>query len=294
MKLTQRPRAEGRRGFTLLEVLIVVAIILVLMGLVASVAIRAASKGDEVRTQSEISQLATQVTNFQTNYGVPYVPSRLVLRAQPSDYNTGDPLESDSVQYLTRVFPRWNQAADWTGSGGAFPVLLEGDQCLVFFLGGIRSGAALTGFSTNPNNPAAAGGDRTRPLYEFQTSRLIVLPASGSRSTFHPSYKDPYGIPYAYFSSYKSSNNYNRYTGSDCATLGVSPYFDSAGPPLNFLKSNSFQIISAGKNSTFGPGGLWTPTNPIIAGGSPNPYDVNQAGYDDMSNFHNLLLGRGL
>src|SRR5438105_4459841 len=153
-------------------------------------------------------------------------------------YNLANPLHVDSIQILSHMFPRitdtWNTTGiNWSGKRSGPPIDLgdlQGDKCLVFFLGGIPdnfSGSPspnCTGFSTNPTNPAAhipSGGDTLPPFFEFDSSRLV--PSNGFYS-----YLDSYRQrPYAYFSSGKSRNDYNRYFGtyhnSDCASLLVIP-----------------------------------------------------------------------
>jgi hypothetical protein len=60
----------------------------------------------------------------------------------------------------------------------------------------------------------------------------------------------------------------------------ISPYRVSA---TRFAYPSSFQIISAGRDSLFGPGGLaWAGA----AGGA-----ATQEGYDDVANFHPTFLG---
>jgi hypothetical protein len=195
---------------------------------------------------------------------------------------------------------------DWNQNGVYdTAVVLEGDQCLVFFLGGIpiaytpTSRGALSnlppqvqGFSTNPKNPAdlLSTADRIGPFFEFQTDRLVSLQVSAGllRSPFNYSYLDRYGtsdglgnlvsgVPLAYFSSYKQANGYNRYlllSGvSDCPSLisasgvGVYPYAETILPSgPKYLKPNDFQIISAGADLTFGSGSVPTVTAGVITG----------------------------
>jgi type II secretory pathway pseudopilin PulG len=289
-------------------------------------------------------------------------------------------LHQDSFEYLNRIWPRlgnplpgaqpWNPGywnipqpggwlgIDWDNSGS--PAIwvrgsignainpgeanLEGDQCLVFFLGGIQplyvpgstvlaTPATVTGFSTNQSNPAQVGGDRVPPFFEFKSNRLVsqsqwAFNTQGGNtllmSDFY-SYLDGYGkFPYAYFSSYKTANGYNRYfsmvqtapwaiTGiSDCQSLGVWPYAQSgvypAAQPLTmpspvYLNSQTFQLISAGKRTElgFGPGtvisGIQQPQGNWIGGptwtpSNPGPlYQQGFAGYDDIANFYDRLLG---
>jgi hypothetical protein len=270
------------------------------------------------------------------------------------------------LQYLSQLWPRlnWNtpqpfgalppgqwQGIDWDNNGlPGFTVtltngtqtvvpeiILEGEQCLVFFLGGIPDyfSGTMSGFSTNQSNPAQPGGDRIPPFFEFKSSRLVKLttymyPANTNLNGLindFPVYMDGYGkTPYAYFSSYKNMNGYNRYVGvpfaysppntptSDCQLLGLFPYALSGVyppppsppptqtlPPPVYLNSQTYQIISAGKNYQFGPGTVLmqyqTPQGNWIGGPVWSPatasmvYPQGQAGYDDISNFYDRLLG---
>ncbi len=221
---------------------------------------------------------------------------------------------------------------DWNGNGvydppppvsvpggtAHIPWMLEGDQCLVFFLGGIPSLAGgvpnMQGFGKNPKNPAdnstpfppngpnavVAPAGFNPPFFDFQSSRLVFMDVDPNVNPARPpflSYLDTYGLsdgagklksgkPYAYFSSYKSANGYNRYFrdvsltafhsqhNSDCVTLGVWPYAEAAtpgcvpdpgdasdgrllgGPPGKYLKANSYQIVSAGADGKFGAGSV--------------------------------------
>src|SRR5207253_9071458 len=67
------------------------------------------------------------------------------------------------------------------------------------------------------------------------------------RSSDLYSSRDTYGsVPYAYFSSYKTRNGYNRFASTDCPSLGVWPYAEALTPTVRYLNPNTFQIISAG------------------------------------------------
>jgi hypothetical protein len=227
---------------------------------------------------------------------------------------------------------------DWNGNGiidgppplagmdGPGAITLEGDQCLVFFLGGIPvlpgggASAQCLGFSTNPQNPASPTTDRIPP-FEFDSKRLVLLRFAGNPYNRYFSYGDNYcttdgagtllsGAPYAYFSSYKNSNGYNRYASfqlaqpvypapgialafgaSDCSTLGLAggAYFESASTiGTKYLKPNSFQIISAGADGFFGVGG--GPWNATMA---PQMYPAGNPGFDDQSNFSSAMLNVG-
>jgi hypothetical protein len=235
------------------------------------------------------------VNNFKKQYGC-YPPSRIRLRANWSDYNPADPLDVESQQYIVRIWERLGPFTNykWNGvspppSGGA---ILEGDQCLVFFLGGP---GGTQGFSTNPQDPCGKYKDSKGnwipqlTFYEFKTARLRPDPINAARSpaghvpTGFPSYlsnwadlneASPRGY-YAYFSSGRSKNGYNSNgtISHEIAALdNVGPYYDTyVQDPVtrnytitNYLNPSTFQIISPGQD------GFFTNYNPV-----PNPNTHN-------------------
>jgi prepilin-type N-terminal cleavage/methylation domain-containing protein len=350
MKVTLTPRPR-RGAFTLVELLVVIAIIAILVALTAAGVMKFMSKGEDLKTQNDISQLAIAVQNFQTAFNVPYVPSRIRLYKDLGRYNPTNQYDADSLAYLQRVWPRIKGTAytkpgvgtsyyiNWDGQGP--PVVggqyvdpnieLQGDQCLVFFLGGIPKNnvppgyptnpqlpfnpnlATTLGFSTDPFDPSSNTTTRKGPFYEFQSNRLWLI--HGGSPVFF-SYQDAYGKSnttsyYAYFSSYGRPNGYFRYyqlgiaPESDCQDLRVSPYAESTNNPVKCANPNSFQIICPGRDATFGRGSMptWTQTPPndntwsATKAGTTAATQVfggtQQSGNDDLSNFHNTLLGVG-
>src|SRR5262249_39129224 len=156
-------------------------------------------------------------------------------------------------------------------------VWLEGDQCLVFFLGGIPGDKIFLGFSTNQQNPTAAGGERIK-FYEFKPSRL-----TNNNNIFY-SYNNPFdefAKPYAYMGAYRAQNEYNSLLNAyglgfgvpDCFSLGVNPYAtfwpSAPGQVVRFVNPDSFQLISAGADGNFGAGTTdpttaWNPSQPNV------------------------------
>lgn len=181
-----------------------------------------------------------------------------------------------------------------------------------------------TGFGRNPLFPftnqiigggAMASDARTKPLYEFRANRLIDSDGDGI-----PGYVDPLNAGssnaqyYAYFSAYGNNmydpNDMNLASdgelGSSSAEyfnvkIGVSgnsvsspspnPY--CTDPPAsgsqfpNFINPTSFQIISAGYDSTFGPGGQYSPNSNEAALPTSGKAGTNARLYeqDNLSNF---------
>lgn len=159
----------------------------------------------------------------------------------PSNIQAGDP-------FYSRLYPQ---------AGSHWGPSLQGNAALVFFLGGPGG----QGFSSNPTNPLAGptpGEVRKGPFFDFRPNRLV-----GGQ------YLDVYGTPFAYYSTTGTLNSYPP---------GCGAYMQAGGG--NYLKPDSFQIISAGANMQFNPGNTW-------------PGVTGAAGFDDISNFATGPLGTG-
>jgi general secretion pathway protein G len=300
----------------MVELLIVFAIIAVLVGMIVAAYSQIHIKAIQTQTRVEISQLDDAVANFKARFKV-YPPSMLFLSNRRQDYNPQgdvmDTLRSRSLAWIMQIWPDldWNSGIDWSGGINTSygPTVLQGDQCLVFFLGGIPGpDGAVTGFSTNKRNPTQTGGDRVGPFFTFETSRLFTKRGG---VPFY-SYQDPWvtGTPYVYFSSGRGRNGYNDgdaiyfYNGMEflmiitpqggCVNVGsmaptdhnasgiisVAPYYWST-TNVTYSNPDTFQIISAGQDGQFGVGGRWNPVT-----GAQDSF-----GRDDQSNFSDRPLG---
>jgi prepilin-type N-terminal cleavage/methylation domain-containing protein len=297
--MRRTPSRPDRAGFTLVELLVVITIIAILFALTSAAVIKALQKGDEVRTRNEISQLAAAVQAFKTDFAASYIPDRFVL--PPAADPTGE-----SLQYVSALWPRisatylGNTTASRTawgvGGTGNQVYILQGHQTLVFFLGGARDATGIPiGFSNSPTDPLdTTSPNRKGPYFDsFPIGRLKTF-NFGSASTTSPwntvtaitannttytSFIDIYGtMPYIYFSAKKATNDYNNLSTDQ--QFGCAPYLQSA---TRFVNPSGFQIISAGKNTTFNGGGTAWPG----AGGTLSTAD----GYYNVANFYQTLLG---
>jgi general secretion pathway protein G len=245
-------------------------------------------------------------------------------------------LAQRSVQYLRKFWPKaappnpggspatWN---DFNGNGVLDPglIYLEGDECLVFFLGGIpsptTSGFGMSGFDRNPVHPftttlLTAGANmssenRNPPFFEFQGGRLIDFDGDGIPSYVDTLNSPTSALPFAYFSAYGN----NRYDPNDmnldedalARTFNPSGYTNGTTSPVpnpytsdtpgnaaardRYLNGTSFQIISAGSDGLYGVGGTYN------AGGTGDRLppdglsaDIRLRERDNLSNFSNTKL----
>ncbi|MFL5329642.1 MAG: type II secretion system protein [Gemmataceae bacterium] len=342
---------KSRPGFTLVEVIVVITILSILFALAAGAVFRAQQTAYDMKAGAEIQQIATGIENFKQKYGVGYMPSQLVLKNALWNYNTSIPIERESKKFLLQMFPRIATQTNpgkpgeptfigWTGDNNpTSKITLNGCECLVFFLGGrvISTGttAAPFGFTSDPVNPwpdptsATPSKQRGSVSFEFDVTRLMISPFNTPLSPINPAtfvYLDSFAsgqndMPYFYFSSYKSGNDYNPY-GTDVVNgtsaqvvnppaswtsispFQIAPFMNSQN--LNnaqnrFHNPNGFQLISAGKNKRVGNfqtlstspnrlnciiwenGDFLTPAN--------TPIDRENEAGDDLSNFHGTKLG---
>jgi len=229
---------------------------------------------------------------------------------------------NDSVNPAARGIP-WSGgcASNYTKITTPSVSILEGDQCLVFFLGGIPGNGTLQGFSTNPTNPAMVinNPNTTKPLFEFTSARLLVRAgAAANNSATFPSFYDGYGLmPYIYFSANSRRNGYfqsnivpNIQYIQDAGHIDpngkarpipfVAPFFETVtvanGTPIwstaKFHNPETFQILCAGRDgifvnrnaavATYNPDFRWTPGNAL---------SIPPDGRDDMTNFYENLMG---
>lgn len=259
------PSPKPRRpGFTLVEVLVVIIIIAILVGLLLPVIAGAVRTAKNAAVSSEINLLGQALESFKAKYGQ-YPPSRVWLsengyynvgattQIAPGDVTYGQ-LAQRTLSAFRQMFPKvvfsttgqvpnFNANSYWYDFNGngvydANGYILQGHECLVFFLGGIplasnpsnptTSTFGLTGFGKDPTNPfsnsytssAMYNTNRQPPFFEFNAGRLYADPHNTSMNGQNP------GIP-AYYDSLGNS------TPSPAPTaLNFYAYFSSYGNAL--------------------------------------------------------------
>ncbi len=282
-----RRGANRRSGFTLIELLVVIAIIAIIMSLLlVSVMNLLGVVGPKADTTARIAAINNAIGTFKANQSfgqVTYIPPGRLENGQWLPFRLQNSYSDPTcfeAQYLQKVFGG-GRKLNWLDLGMGSPTWgaqLDANQTLTFFLTGIPqvSGgqAVFTGFSTDPMQPfkPRALPDETRrgPVLDLGGKPKYVMDPNGFARLV-----DGFGTPFIYFASYNGQAN-KYFNGGYNPIAAVAPY-QRGGQAEN---ASGFQIISAGKDLTFGPGGLWIASPP-------------QAGKDDQGNFSNSLLGNG-
>jgi prepilin-type N-terminal cleavage/methylation domain-containing protein len=278
------PRSAGRAGFTLIEMLVVIAIIAIVASLTVAAVFGLMRNGPKMVTKNDFLQISGAMEQFKGKFGF-YPPEKVRLCSNYAQYNPANPLDASSLQAINRVFSNLGQfnGVKWAGpnSPANLDVTLEGDQSVVFWLGGppATPTTLMGGFALIPTDPIDAGYTKPDRLkfMTFDAGRLTTAARAGNNaSAYFPSFLDGFRKgPYVYFSSGARANGYTGVAN----TLGVSAYLQTANPPT-FQNSTTFQIIAPGGDGLFGTGGaVWPPPQ-------------TGHGADDMSNFTDVELGK--
>ncbi len=247
MKLHCPRSSRPRQAFTMIELLVVLAIILALLGILLPAVMQVKVRVDEAGVVAHIKQLDGACEAFKQKYG-DHPPSMILLK-EAGDYDPTNPFELYSKNYLESIFRGINLRAghNWNGDRnangteridppGSQGYTLQGDECLVYFLGGVpRSapgvGSTPDGFNSDPANPTVPGNltmgrvrisffDFNKAQLAWQNDSRIDNPPGGPNSRWrqppYPNnwpfavYLDKWDLPYAYFKAVKgwSTDNY--------------------------------------------------------------------------------------
>jgi len=281
-------RRAPRRGFTLVELLMVVVIIGLLMAILLPAIGRARLTAQRAAITAEISQLNAAMAQFASSVGE-YPPNYL----GNSIPNYGDRVV---VRYVRKAFPRY-QVGNWSQlqnnifmENGKDIDEMTAAEALVFWLGGfndyVNNTKEMQGFSKNPLNPfqgLGAGRQGTTPLFDFDANRLADVNGNGWLE-YYPANTNM-RAPYVYFGALYDGTYVGNFTqtvssGSNPGASGAAlPYKTDAG---GFVNPKTCQIIWSGFDFDYGA------NNPNKA--FPSGTNYNAGDYDNQTNFVTGIL----
>lgn len=183
-------KSSTRSGFTLTELLIVIAIIAVLAGLIAAAAVNALKNARRARIILEMKNLSGAAENFKNDYGI-YPPNGMnpgPVPSTPPSGSIGAMVKADFARAFKKAFPRHNESADLIDAlagvtpannnivtSGPVPNGMSAAEALYFWLGGFSSDEQYP--ISGPGGPSflVADGEvleNRNKRYEFDLTRL--------------------------------------------------------------------------------------------------------------------------
>jgi prepilin-type N-terminal cleavage/methylation domain-containing protein len=238
MQYPAPPQRSRPRGFTLVELLVVVTIFAMLMALVTPAVMRALTSSRNAAIKAEIDMLHMAMMNYRNEFG--RLPPAAVTSFTGSDA---------ASRHLLRLFPRMASGVPQTqaqrlcylNTGNVTTSSISVANGLPFW---------LYGYNDDPTQPvfAVVGSSTTsrKKLFDFDASRLAGI--GTANVTYHISGKP--SVPYVYI----DAGSYGTVATPNSFLIGTETYraeTQSLTSGTVFFNPDTFQILCAGRDETF-------------------------------------------
>jgi prepilin-type N-terminal cleavage/methylation domain-containing protein len=296
-----KSQARRSRGFTLVEILVVIAIIGLLAALLLPALGAAQLSARRTTVRIEMTQLVAAIDNFKNSIGAGNYP--------PDGTNP-----ADTVRFMKAAFkncPASNYPTQLTATFAANSPNFGPNTALVFWLGGAQdTSGQFVGFSANPQNPFDSSPSRlpiSFDLGKVGTSQLVAngaMTGGGIGTGFvwnlyqlvpKNGMAQGSSAPYLYFKPvggvYTTTAIQLNVAG---ATQTTAPYADSTSgtPPTAYVNPKTYQLLCPGLDGKYGAYANAALTScPQYPAGTN--YDTAN-GLDDMTNFSNGTVGQDM
>lgn len=265
--MSRSSRTRRPHGFTLVEILVVVSIIVILMAILIPVAMGAISRARNAAIGFELSELKTAIEEYKKEHG-DYPPS---MGGPAAQWLPANRYSSIVERHLLRCYPKMDPAHKNFFYNAIAP-RIGNDEALVFWLALIANdprypfknfavdGSGNFGFAPTPGTTILTQYPGPYPRfvhYEFDERRIQDLDGD-----VMPSYHALYcrDTPYVYF----DSRTYWLHMNSSTAAVGAcQPYMaftkvqatisnPSLPPNGAFVNPTTYQIHCAGQDGNYG------------------------------------------
>jgi len=166
---------QNRRGFTLVELLVVIVIIASLAGLTAPMVIRQRKKADQTQATNNARQIGLALTEFDNDYGS--YPGTTSLTQLDSDADVTGTAGGDSNGYFRMLIQ-----ADLTQSEDMFYAkakrTIKPDGNITSNTEALKAGEVGFGYLTNGTEGLSSAGNPARPL--------VIAPLTPGEDTLDP------------------------------------------------------------------------------------------------------------
>jgi len=212
------PCGTPRRGFTLVELLVVIIIIAILAALAVPAVMRATSSAQNARIKTEIDMLHQAIMQYKNEYG-----------SFPPCVDMVGGVNGPVNKHLRRLFPRCDIPAL---PNNATVARIQPDTAIRFW---------LSGFTPSPTDPLGILDStlKRKKYFDFDEARVDA----GDRYTAPSKPKSPF--------IYIDASNYDLVTtAGGYASLGNTYLPFKMGTA--YANPETFQILSAGRDEKFG------------------------------------------
>lgn len=265
-----------QRGFTLVEMLVVLGIIAVLVGLLLPAVMGAINSARRTQMAMEISQLDQAINAYKNEFG-DYPPS------MGEDYSAANRYNTAVERHLRKCFPKMTPTEKTNFYDNIAPTLDQGEALVAW----------LSKVSKNPREPFTDTASEKYVFYQFDERRLVD---NDGDSTFAYRTKHAGDTCYIYIDA-RSYLVHQKQTTNDKPAKAestdpspegaVRPYYTTtvvnAAATSDFQKyrpvnHTSFQIICAGQDGQFSQ-------NLDNCKAFPEGTNYDEADMDNITNF---------